>query len=57
MELGHVDADKAYAATVEAGKRTTKDEEEGVWGLHHDNGSIGGAEGIVKTVHMNQYAE
>ena len=54
--MGHVDADKGYAATVEAGRRKTKDEEAGVWGLHHHSRSIGGA-GIVKTVHLNQYAE
>lgn len=50
LEMGHVDA------TVEAGRRKTQDEEEGVWGVRGHSGSIG-SEGIVKTVHMKQYAE
>ena len=57
MEMGHVNGEALYATTVEAGRRRTQDEEEGVWGLHHHTSGIVDGEGIVKTVHMNQYAE
>ncbi|KAL9069615.1 MAG: hypothetical protein Q9161_005414 [Pseudevernia consocians] len=56
MEMGHVDADNVYATTVEAGRRRTQDEEEGVWGSNQNSRFVDG-EGIVKTVHMNQFAE
>lgn len=60
IEMGNVEGDRehnVYATTVEAGRRRTQDEEEGVWGLHHENGGMSDGEGIVKTVHLNQYAE
>ena len=69
VEMIYVDGGdhKGYAATVEAGRRRTCDEEEGVWGvpssllLHGTHGAesmvAAAGEGIVKTVHLNQYAE
>ena len=57
VEMGHVNNDALYATTVEAGRRRTQDEQEGVWGLHHHASGIVDGQGIVKTVHMNQYAE
>ena len=59
MEIGIVEVDsKGYAATVEVGRRGTRDEE-CTWPLHnhyHHSASLG-AERIVKTVHLNQFAE
>ena len=58
----HNHSPNAYAATVEGGGRKRprdRDEEEdegGVWGLHQSGNAVGG-DGIVKTVHLNQYAE
>ena len=63
VEMAYVDGGDhhkgAYAATVEAGCRRTCDEEEGVWGAPTPPLLLqgGGGEGIVKTVHLNQYAE
>ena len=66
VEMIYVDGGdhKGYAATVEAGRRRTCDEEEGVWGVppslllpHGAESLVAGGEGIVKTVHLNQYAE
>ena len=47
------------AATAEVGRRRTIDEEEGMWPLHNlyrYTVSLG-AEGIVKTVHLNPFVE
>ena len=60
MEMGNVELDsKGYAATVEVGRRGTRDEEECTWPLHnhyHHSASLG-AEGIVKMVHLNQFTK
>ncbi len=60
MQMGNVEvASKGYAATAEVGRRGTRDEEEGMWPLqnhYHHTVSLG-AEGMVKTVQLNQSAE
>ena len=60
MQMGNVEGNRiGDAATAEAGRRGTMDEEEGMWPLHnlYRHTLSLGPNGIVKTVHLNPFVE